>query len=315
MKKIVNLFVRYKEEESGNALILVALSMVMICGFVALVIDGGSLFFEKSKLQKSLDAAVLAGAQKLQTSQFQAEAVAIEVAQKNGITLNGSDIETGNDYIQVTKSVTKNLSFATVLGIPSADVAALAKAKVGGKLQRREGIVPVGIESEEFSTEAPYTMHFQPSNKENEPVSGNFGFLDIDTNNQSTLRDGIQDGVEMKISEEMHEWTNTGLKWGQVDQGFQHRINEDADEGRNYCSSYESADDSCERVVIVPIVESYEGSNGKTLVKIIGFASFWIQSVEQHEVVGRFINTVTFGEFSDVDDESTYGISGVKLVQ
>ena len=56
-------------DQSGVAKILVALSMFMIIGFTALVVDVGSLYFEKSSLQKSLDAAVLGGAQRLKVSE------------------------------------------------------------------------------------------------------------------------------------------------------------------------------------------------------------------------------------------------------
>ena len=65
------------------------------------------------------------------------------------------------------------------------------------------------------------------------------------------------------------------------------------------CSSYETADNSCNRVVIVPIIESFN-VNGKKDVKIVGFAAFWIESISQHETKGRFIEIVTGGTFAPV---------------
>ena len=315
--KVVNVLKKFKEE-SGAAIVIAALSMVALLGFTAIVIDGGSVYAEKSKQQKILDAAVLAGAQELTVSENQAVQTAKEIAMKNNIPIpDDARIETGPDYIEIEKNVEKELSFAKILKKDSAAFSVLARAEISGNLVRRGGVVPVGIEYEEFEIGKSYTMHFQPGNSNNSSVSGNFGFLNLgkDYSENQNLREAIINGAELEISGEgdTYTWTKTGLSWGQVDQGFTARINADSD--KDYCDSPTTADASCQRVVFTPIIETYEGANGTEEVKIVGFASFWIEDpIKHHEVTGVFIDTVTIGEFAEIGEED-YGVYKVKLVK
>jgi Flp pilus assembly protein TadG len=66
-------------DEAGQALVLVALSMIVLIGFVGLAIDVGSAYFTQRELQKAADAAALAGAQELPNS-----ATATAVARQYG---------------------------------------------------------------------------------------------------------------------------------------------------------------------------------------------------------------------------------------
>lgn len=305
MKKLV-------KEEQGNIAVLFAIGLVVLCGMVAMVVDGGAMFLEKSRLQKSLDASALAGAQDLLISQAQAESSALDYADKNGFPLTGEKIETGTDFVEVTEEVEKDLVFARVLSINEAMIPATSRAEISGTLTKREGIVPVGLEATEFSKGSSYSLHYQPGKGS---IKGNFGFLDIGDEEANTIRDKIKYGVTMEITEDMREMTEPGLKWGQIQQGFEYRIAQDEAEGQTYCESYETADDSCYRTVILPIVESYSEVNGKSEVRIIGFTAFWIDKIEKHEVKGKFIEVITYGEFSEEEDENEFGVYGVRLVK
>src|SRR4051794_6150116 len=53
-----------KKQERGQALLMVTLSMVLICGMLGLVVDLGWGFFVKRSAQSAADAAALAGARK-----------------------------------------------------------------------------------------------------------------------------------------------------------------------------------------------------------------------------------------------------------
>ncbi|OCA87515.1 hypothetical protein A8F94_06505 [Bacillus sp. FJAT-27225] len=313
------------KNEDGNVLVIVAVFMIAIFGFTAMVVDAGGLFLEKSKLQKALDSAVLAGGKDLLKGKNVAVATAINIAGKNGVTLTTDDIETGDDYIKATKTISKNLTFARVLGFNNSDVYATAKARISRNLVKRAGIVPVAIPKEKFPDEPPkpgetpasFTIHFQPGNsgkgnpdEDNSSISGNFGFLEIGGSGGNVLENNIKNGVEMEVSDNMWELTKTGLSWGNVKSGFQYRI--DKDKKSPTCNDYSKADATCGRVVIVPMVESYEGANGKTLVKIIGFASIWLDKITGHDIQAKFISTVTFGEFEEGED---FGVVGVRLVE
>lgn len=317
MKKIL-------KNEDGNVLVIVAVFIIALFGFTAMVVDAGGLFLEKSKLQKGLDAAVLAGAKDLLKGKSVAVATAINIAGKNGVTLTSADIEPGDDYIKATKTIKKDLTFARVLGLNKSDVYASAKAQISRNLVKRAGIVPVGVPKNKFPEEPPvpgevpesFTIHFQPGNNKGKPdednssISGNFGFLEIGGTGGNVLLNNIKYGAEMEVSEQMWEFTKTGLSWGNVKSGFEYRI--DLDKKSSTCNDYLKADATCGRVVIVPIVTSFTDVSGKTLVQIDGFASIWIDKITGHDIKAKFISTVTFGEFAEGED---YGVVGVSLVE
>src|ERR671922_499369 len=50
---------------SGQAIVVMALAMVAICGMLALAIDAGRLYFQRRLMQDAVDAGALAGAQDL----------------------------------------------------------------------------------------------------------------------------------------------------------------------------------------------------------------------------------------------------------
>ena len=138
------------KEQSGVAKILFALSMFMIIGFTAFVVDVGSLYFEKSSLQKSLDAAVLGGAQRLKVSEPEAKAVAIDLAAKNGFTVTEGEVTTGENFIEINKTVNKDLFFARIFGFHNTDVSAAARAELVQTLLKGDGVIPVGLEKNDF---------------------------------------------------------------------------------------------------------------------------------------------------------------------
>ena len=74
-----------KSEEGGVA-ILVAILMVALCGFVALVVDAGTLFVQRTQLQQAVDAAALAGAQDILAPGGNSPNKALAYAQLNGLT-------------------------------------------------------------------------------------------------------------------------------------------------------------------------------------------------------------------------------------
>ena len=53
---------KYIRNESGQAMVFVALFLVVLMGFAALAVDVGAMTVQRSKLQNAADAAALAGA-------------------------------------------------------------------------------------------------------------------------------------------------------------------------------------------------------------------------------------------------------------
>jgi hypothetical protein len=81
-------------QEFGQGLVLGTLAMIVILGFAALVLDVGMFMHEKRELQKAVDAAALAGAQKLPEYWTEAEADAGEWLAKNDVDgLDGDSVD------------------------------------------------------------------------------------------------------------------------------------------------------------------------------------------------------------------------------
>lgn len=76
---------RFKQSESGQTLVLVALSMTVLMGFVAFAANMGLVFREQRNLQIAADAAATAGALNLRNG-LSASSAAETAANQNGVT-------------------------------------------------------------------------------------------------------------------------------------------------------------------------------------------------------------------------------------
>lgn len=101
--------VNFSNNNRGQVLVLVALSLIIILGFAALAIDIGYFHHTKNQLQGSADAAALAAVVKLDggktTAQTAARDAAVKLAGLNNAS--GSTVILWNDYTQ-TLSKDKN---------------------------------------------------------------------------------------------------------------------------------------------------------------------------------------------------------------
>jgi Flp pilus assembly protein TadG len=127
---------KHLKNESGQAMVLVALSLVVIMGFGAFTVDIGRGAMQQSELQNIADAAALAGAQDLPSSSI-ATNTAISYAGTNGLLATQNNVPKLGDKIVVTTDstkiqvvVTRNLeyTFAKVLGFENKEVSARAVA-------------------------------------------------------------------------------------------------------------------------------------------------------------------------------------------
>ena len=107
--------------------------------------------------------------------------------------------------------------------------------------------------------------------------------------------------------------TEPGNNWGKVRSGINTLINNDS--GKAHCQSPESADDSCDRVITIVVIPSWDGVNGRNTVEVIGFASYWIKGIgdsSEKGITGYFKKMVTQGETGGTGSGTLYG---VKLVE
>ena len=129
------MFKRFKQfftKETGQAMVIVAVSFVVLMGVTAFSVDLGMAASTKAKLQAAADAAALAGAQDLPIA-----ATAIQTAKDYAVT-NGAtlaDVQVVTPYagetkkIEVTISQTFDYIFAKVLGFESKQIVVRAVAQ------------------------------------------------------------------------------------------------------------------------------------------------------------------------------------------
>ena len=115
-------------------MVFVALTMVALMGFTALGVDGGAVWSDHKQLQNGADAGALAIAQACANGDCgDYTTAANQFARTNKIDTNATgvvtDLNTAQGYVTVRTSSTRDLWFAPVVGIQTANIAATATAK------------------------------------------------------------------------------------------------------------------------------------------------------------------------------------------
>ena len=135
-------------QSCGQAYVLTILFLVVLLGMAAAVLDVGSWYRAQRALQATVDAAALAGAQKLPESSGDATALANDYAAKNGggsITVSFKSSVVPNDTITVEGTKPAPGFFAKVFGVKSVTVRAHASARTGGITQAKY-VVPIVVD-------------------------------------------------------------------------------------------------------------------------------------------------------------------------
>ena len=147
---------RKNPSESGQAIVLLAISIVVLLGFTALAVDGGMIFSDRRHAQNAADAAALAGA--LQKSNLQSDTVVIQAAERsaesNGFTTDQMSVaitpfsDFSGDYTLITVEITKDTptSFAHLIynGPFRNHVTAIARARRSQPVFPGQAVVAMG---------------------------------------------------------------------------------------------------------------------------------------------------------------------------
>src|SRR4029079_19095270 len=133
-------------ENSGQALVMLGLMMMVLIGFVALATDTGFVWMNRRSLQNSVDAAALAGVQHLPEDAGSATAKGCEYSTvknavpsmygKLGTCTSGADVEIKTTYfaqdtIKVTAYKVVHPIFGLAVGFGDIEASASATAIVG----------------------------------------------------------------------------------------------------------------------------------------------------------------------------------------
>lgn len=190
---------KFFKDDQGVALPIVALLFgFFLIGFVAIVVDAGTLYNTRKSMVTAADAGALAGAMEvekslgksiseIETTKTQAKQIAINVAKQNGAVNPTATIEKMNiklatgmenrDVIIVSVTKNQSLTFARILGVDDSDVSAKAVATWGFARKLSGGqFLPIFTTTTLIEKDTP--LHNKFVYPDGDPVAGNWGWVE-----------------------------------------------------------------------------------------------------------------------------------------
>ena len=306
-----------RRDERGQAIVLMTLSLVVIMGMAALVLDVGNWYHTKRRLQGTADAAALAGAQLLPNDSSGAQSQALAYANKNGGDVAGGNITVSstvlpNDTISVRARKTDPGIFSGILGIASADVDARAKARVGPPTKARY-VAPMVVDCDhplihncngdstpDFLVNT--TMDYDPMG-----APGAYGMLNLG-------------GDQNPGSSEEANW---------ILHGFDKYLglgNYRSDPGAKFSSS--NIQDALQArkgtVLLFPVYRVLDGTGQNAIYEIIGWIGFHLNTYEVHgnnaTLHGYFTEFIAQGILASTGGgesgpSSSFGVKSIQLIE
>ncbi|MCU9613531.1 Tad domain-containing protein [Caldibacillus lycopersici] len=296
------------QREDGAITLLTVFAMVVMLALMALVIDIGSLYLEKSKMQNIADAATLAGIQEMPNDYEQAKTEIKKTIQANGGNPDEYTISTNDNFtrIDVAGSKIGTLFFAKALGISEPTIQAMARAELL-PLTTGKGAIPLGIQPN-----MDFTFGTFMKIKVSDSASGNFGAIALTGPGAKNYETDLTNGYQFDLSVGTILNTETGKMAGPTERAVNARI------AKCPNATYLDYPTNCSRVVLVPIFEPVSiNQNQIKQVKVVGFASFFLENASSTssgaEVSGRFISVAMVGESSS--EQTNYGTYSIKLTK
>jgi hypothetical protein len=309
-----------RKSESGQAIVLMALSLVVIMGMAALVVDVGNWYHTKRRLQGTADAAALAGAQLLPQDSSGAQAMALSYADKNGGDVAGADITVTStlqqdDTISVRAKKTDAGVFSNMLGIASADISARAKARVGPPVQAKH-VAPMvvycdhplihncsGDSTPDFGEDHPTTMDYDPMG-----APGAYGMLNLDGGSGTP---GSSDEAEW-ILHGFNRYLPTGDYRSDPGAKFSSSNIQDALQARKGTA------------LLFPVFRQLDGTGQNAVYEIIGWIGFHLNAFEVHGnnavLHGYFTEFIAIGILAGSGGggsgpSSSFGVKSIQLIE
>lgn len=294
----------------GQMMILLAFLLPVVIGVMALAVDLGIFYYQWSLLQRTADAAALAGAGYLPDNGSRAISTANSYAQSGGVGAGEiSAITLSADNRSITVSFNRSVSyyFGAILGLTSSPVAVSATAglRTAGSATH---IAPVGIDSR---TSYSYGQPISLVQGASPWGPGNWGPLALGGSGANNFNDKVVNGYAPEVRVGDLLTTETGKMTGQERTAFQNRIANGLaiDPGGTFQNH--SLNDV--RVATVPIVD-YASASGKSQVRVLGFAQIWIASVDnQLNINAIFIRQLATG--SSPGTATDYGAFATVLIR
>lgn len=294
------------KSRTGSTMILFAMSFTLIAAATALVIDVGSTLFEKNRISNACDAAALASAAELQSHPENAESVARNYLQANGVDLNTATVKISIEGRSIEVSVTETVkyTFAKIIGFQSGVVNATAKAGLEAITKMSGGVRPFAIVNQELV----YGQNYILKEGAGGGSTGNYDLLALGGKGANIVSYNIVNGYDGTLAVGDQISTQPGNMAGPVTSSVESLIYQDSE------STFEQYDVNSPRIITVLVVDTINVCGSKP-VTICGFASFFLEEVSgcggQTEIVGKFIKTVGVGETGP--SQTDYGLLAIRL--
>ncbi len=298
------------KSQRGTTFVFFALILTVIVAFAALSVDIGVIAYEKSKLANTVDSAALAGAQELVTNASNTRNITNNYILKNNSGLKSTTItiDESTRSVEVTSIKTVKNYFANVFGNASQDVIATAQAKVEN-ISALSGCRPIAVVKQTFVYGNIYVLKEGASDGYN----GNYAAISLGGNGGSIYENNLLNGYNGTIRVGDYIPTETGVIAKKTSNSIETLISRCDHAPR---CTYTYYNKKCPRIIFIPVVDTLY-VNGKKHIKVLGFATFFLEGAVNSgghtDIIGRFITYHADGETSTaINDYGTYGIKLVK---
>ena len=301
---------------SGQATVLTVLFLTVMVAMLAAVLDVGAWFRADRKLQGTVDAGALAGAQALPENPGLAIGHALSYANKNGGGVTGGDVVISttyipNDTIKVTGTKSAPGVFSNLFGVDSVDVHGGAKARAG-TLGAAKYVAPIVVNWKHPKlactpppcTGEPTELEYEHLKNGQTPSNGagSFGFINLSGDNgvgSSQLGDWIENGYQDEMELGTYD-TSTG----------------------NPFSSSHVKDTLTARIgseILFPVYKTLSGSGSNAQYEIIGWVGFHLTGLDvqgnKEKLFGWFTRVIWQGLPSTNPNQAAFGAYAVELIE
>jgi len=289
-------------------LVLLAVTLPVVIGAMAMSADVGVLYFNWQKLQTSADIAALAGAAYLPSDPAQAVSVANSYAAINGIAtkeITSTTISADHSSLNMQLKRTVPYSFGVLLGLITGSVSVQATARIL-TIGKTTGVTPIGID---YRT--TYSSGQVVQLQQGQVGPGNWGPLALGGSGSTILSQNIEYGYQGSIASGQLLTTQTGLATGPIRSAFNYLLS--TGQSVDPTGTFASHTPNDPRVLIVPMVD-FSSINGNSQVPVKGFAALWLVSIDSNQNIQTyFIYQVAPGGSPDTT-ATNYGAYQVALI-
>jgi Flp pilus assembly protein TadG len=310
--------IELRSGESGQGLVVVVISMLVILGMMALVLDSGWLVVQRRHVQNAADAAALAGAQQL--GKGSTDSAVLSSVQNFATVHNKANTITAQYYpggeevgqgsipvgatgVTVTATIQAETFFAGLFGIDDLTTTARSGARYGGVAEMTTGVYPIAVEWENFQYGQSYNIWAGGG-------PGNFGWLGWDgCTNTPCLCTSLTPPGNSENYVNPYDSDDDVLSIGDWVQGSTGKKNASC-----VRSKLDNFINNATPITIV-VWDQAQGSGSNLNYHIAGFAVFIVESynLPSNRITGHFIQWVV--PVSNIQDGANYGVYGVSIIK